>query len=281
MALSTSDKIGLHDLDPSLISFFEESAGGGGNLVQHREILVAETDKQTDFEIQLETFDANKDSILLQSGRTLLFPEADFTIEGKTIKLKEGVDVGRTIGIYIFKSMPYADDETYFNGALLENGSISMDKLGEDITAELDELKKSGSDGKSLVAGAITDKGIETAADATFEQLAANISSIVTLDSAPGLEAAEIMPGTSDQVIEAGNYLRGAQTIKGDENLIAGNIKSGVELFGVVGNLVAVGGSGVTIGGVDFSTLAVGETTKLKHDVFGDIVFQVAGHNVD
>ena len=42
-------------------------------------------------------------------------------------------------------------------------------------------------------------------------------------------------PGTSDQTIDAGQYLSGDQTIEGDANLVAENIKSGVTIFGVVG----------------------------------------------
>ena len=42
-------------------------------------------------------------------------------------------------------------------------------------------------------------------------------------------------PGTEDQTIASGVYLSGAQTIKGDTNLLAENIKEGVELFGITG----------------------------------------------
>lgn len=44
-------------------------------------------------------------------------------------------------------------------------------------------------------------------------------------------------PTTSDQTINAGQYLSGAQTIKGDANLVAGNIADGVTIFGVTGSL--------------------------------------------
>ena len=47
--------------------------------------------------------------------------------------------------------------------------------------------------------------------------------------------ASTITPGTSDQTINAGIYLSGAQTIKGDSNLISSNIRSGVTIFGVTG----------------------------------------------
>lgn len=47
--------------------------------------------------------------------------------------------------------------------------------------------------------------------------------------------AQTITPGTEDQNIDAGVYLSGKQTIKGDANLLAENIKEGVELFEITG----------------------------------------------
>lgn len=44
-------------------------------------------------------------------------------------------------------------------------------------------------------------------------------------------------PGTSDQTIASGQYLGGVQTIKGDANLVSGNILSGVTIFNVPGSL--------------------------------------------
>ena len=48
--------------------------------------------------------------------------------------------------------------------------------------------------------------------------------------------AATYTPGTTNQTISSGLYLSGAQTIKGDSNLVSGNIKAGVSIFGVEGN---------------------------------------------
>ncbi len=47
--------------------------------------------------------------------------------------------------------------------------------------------------------------------------------------------AQTITPGTEDKNIDAGVYLSGKQTIKGDVNLLAENIKEGIELFGITG----------------------------------------------
>jgi hypothetical protein len=49
--------------------------------------------------------------------------------------------------------------------------------------------------------------------------------------------AATYTPTISDQTIAADQYLSGAQTIKGDANLVASNILKDVSIFGVVGNL--------------------------------------------
>lgn len=48
--------------------------------------------------------------------------------------------------------------------------------------------------------------------------------------------AATYTPSTSNQTISSGYYLTGTQTIKGDSNLVASNIKSGVDIFGVTGS---------------------------------------------
>ena len=57
------------------------------------------------------------------------------------------------------------------------------------------------------------------------------------------IQAAQtITPGTADQTIQAGQYLAGGQTIKGDANLIPANIAKGVSIFGVTGTMEAGGG---------------------------------------
>lgn len=58
--------------------------------------------------------------------------------------------------------------------------------------------------------------------------------------------AATYTPGTSDQSIASGQYLNGTQTIKGDSNLTAANIKSGVKIFNVTGAYAGSGGSSGT-----------------------------------
>ena len=65
------------------------------------------------------------------------------------------------------------------------------------IAGEITTLKKSVSDGKTLVATAITDKGVKTAADATFAVMANNISQIET--GGGELHGATINVSTSEE----------------------------------------------------------------------------------
>ena len=55
--------------------------------------------------------------------------------------------------------------------------------------------------------------------------------------------AKTITPGTTNQTaVSSGYYTGGAVMVKGDSNLVAGNIKSGVSIFGVNGNYAGSGG---------------------------------------
>ena len=54
---------------------------------------------------------------------------------------------------------------------------VASAKALSELNSNVNDLKKSVSDGKTLVANAITDKGVATATDATFE-IMANIREI-------------------------------------------------------------------------------------------------------
>ena len=80
--------------------------------------------------------------------------------------------------------------------------NYSVDLSGYAKTSELNSLKTSVSNGKSLIASAITGKGVSTASDATFQTMANNISSIVvkTSPSVSKIEAQNLQYKTSVSV---------------------------------------------------------------------------------
>lgn len=59
-------------------------------------------------------------------------------------------------------------------------------------------------------------------------------------------------PGTTDQVIAAGQFLTGAQTISGSASLVSANIRSGATIFGVSGasSVVNTADATATAGGI-------------------------------
>lgn len=200
------------------------------------DLIVGEED-QTEFAIDLSTFDVNTDTVLVQKGMLWLNPNGDYTVEDGKVVLSEGTSAGQTIGIWVWKNVPLGEDGSV-SGTVIAPGTLPLNALPStvvDAINGIEDLKKSVSDGKELVANAITAKGVNTATDAEFATMATNISSIVTLDSVPSLEAKTWTPSASDQTIAAGNYLKGDQTIAGDANLIAANIMSGVKIFGITG----------------------------------------------
>ena len=80
----------------------------------------------------------------------------------------------------------------------------NVDGLDTFIQTETADLKKSVSDGKKSVANAITAKGVETATDATFDIMAANIALIKSGDESSALSlnvfTQETEPETKDGV---------------------------------------------------------------------------------
>ena len=105
------------------------------------------------------------------------------------------------------------------NGASLQSKTVSPSESAQTVKAD------NGYDGLSQVT--------VNAVSKTY------VGSGVTKKS-----AATYTPGTSDQSIASGQYLNGTQTIKGDSNLTAANIKSGVNIFGVTGTYAGGGSSG-------------------------------------
>lgn len=103
--------------------------------------------------------------------------------------------------------------------------------------------KKTWKNGDTITAADLNNIEEGTSANASaIEKIEQSLTTYVGAD-VPRKAAETITPGTENQTIAANQYLTGAQTIKGDGNLSAGNIKKGVSIFGVVGALEA-GSSG-------------------------------------
>lgn len=131
--------------------------------------------------------------------------------------------------------------------------SISVSSAGL-ITATNSETQS--------VTPSVTEGYVESGTAGTVTVDGSNTSQLAT-------QAAQtIMPGTSDQTIESGKYLTGAQTIKGDANLVAGNIAKDITIFGVTGTHEGGGGGGGATDGdvifIDYDGSIVDAKTKAE-----------------
>ena len=118
--------------------------------------------------------------------------------------------------------------KAYVNGGLV-TGTIASKAAATYTPTVSDQTISAG----QFLSGAQLIKGdVDLAAN--------NILSGVNIFSVDGSiakkTAATYTPTTSDQTIASGQYLSGAQTVKGDADLTAGNILSGVNIFGVTGS---------------------------------------------
>lgn len=115
------------------------------------------------------------------------------------------------------------DKKAYVNGGLV-TGTIPSKTAMTYTPTTTDQTITSGQylSGTQLIKGDV-------------DLAASNILSGVNIFGVDGSiskkSAATYTPTTSDQTIASGQYLNGAQTIKGDADLVAGNILSGVDIF--------------------------------------------------
>lgn len=142
--------------------------------------------------------------------------------------------IGRSTSIrYINIPVGYNNSAAYYTISATPNGSVTAPSSISGTTATV----STGTNTLTLTKTVSVTPNVTTAG--YISSGTAGNSSVSLTANVTTKAAATITPGTSDQTIASGTYLTGAQTIVGDTDLIAKNIKSGISIFGVTGNFTA------------------------------------------
>lgn len=161
--------------------------------------------------------------------------DADFdTITGNIEKI--GGDTTISAGDVLSGKVAYAKGK-YITGSMPNNGAktAALD-CGESYNIPSGYHNGAGRVSANSLA---SQTGATAAASDILSGKTAYVNGSKITGNIPSKAAAIYTPGTTNQEIAAGQYLSGKQTIKGDANLLAANIKKGISIFGVTGNLEA------------------------------------------
>ena len=154
------------------------------------------------------------------------------------------------------------NDGTDITGSITSNTSSDLTASGDTVTAPAGYYASSAS--KAVASGSATTPATTITANPTISVssgglITATVSASQSVTptvsagyvssgtagtvSVSGSNTSQLItkpaqtytPTTTDQTIASGKYLTGTQTIKGDANLLAINIKKGVVIFGITG----------------------------------------------
>ena len=222
---------GTHDVTTYKYADVSVSGGGGSPTIDSLSVIPT-TSEQT---FNSSSVDGYK-PVVVAAMPTMTLPTsaAASATSGYTSK----ATISRsTSDQYINIPTGYNSAGAYYKVSAVANGSAT----GPSTLSGTSATVSTGTNTLTL-----TKTGVSTTPTVTAGYVSSATSSTATVTltaSVTTKAAATITPTTTNQTIASGTYLTGAQTISGDANLIAGNIKKDVTIFGTTGTYEGSGGS--------------------------------------
>ncbi len=198
------------------------------------------------------------------------------TIESKAAATYTPSTSDQTInqGIYLSGAQTIKGDKNLIAANILENKTIfgvagthkcavtpTQTKTVTPSTKEQTITPDTGKLLSSVTVSAISTQTKTATPGSTEQTISPDTGKYITSVTveAIGTQTKSVTPGASEQTVspDEGKYLSSV-TVAGDEDLLAGNIKSGVEIFGVTGTLIGNNGNSEKISGTttkDYSVI--------------------------
>lgn len=179
------------------------TATGIPKLVSYPLQVVATEDKQTTFEIPLDTFEVATDTLIVVINRAFL-DASQYTVKGAVrddtgelvkraeLVLAKGAAEGSELSLLVMKNVPIGEDGA-INGAVLAKGSVPIDRvsgLDEKLVESKVELSSAIDGTRDTVAA--TEKAVKTAydrANEAFQSASNGKTQIATAITGKGVSA--------------------------------------------------------------------------------------------
>ena len=251
MAGTTSDKLALLR---QIKEAFRAAITGKGQTISNDEPFSSWPAKVTAIQTGVDTSDATATASDIASGATAYVNGEKITGNIETYDSGAGLVVNAQSRNKSGNNL--ATMVTNSSDSLLRSGSTIMindplTNFGDATVADVASGKTFTSSAGLKVTGSLSEvtqatPGISVSSSGLITASVTQSGGIVTAGTKSATKqlttqsAKTVTPGVSSQTaVASGVYTTGVVTVSGDSNLVAGNIKSGVSIFGVAGSLTS------------------------------------------
>jgi hypothetical protein len=182
------------------------TATGIPKLVSYPLQVTATEDKQTTFEIPLDTFEVATDTLIVVINRAFL-DASQYTVKGAVrddagslvkraeLVLTKGIAEGSELSLLVMKNVPIGEDGA-INGAVLAKGSVPIDRVSG-LQDKVDEAFQAGNERKQQAVDALIALGVSASMSDSWDTIflkhktIKNAANVVIVEHSPSIIQSE------------------------------------------------------------------------------------------